>query len=331
MARNKKFSDKIQNARSENTPLTPTELIQREEWDTAGGRTNYTKTNLQDMIDNFIVAYTGDGKVLPMVPRHEVAFWGQRAVQEFSYDVLFAEKNIEVEINPDTLSVPLPSDYVNYVKMSWVDSLGQERTIHPSRISNGKFGILQDEDYRYLYDDQGDVLEGSSETLQRFQEPNDEDNFIRNNYFGSTNDEGFYEAYNNQYYGRRYGNDPQFENYNGTFILDTLKGMIYFDSSFAASLQDQDQTGIFSLRYVSDGLGENDDLERVFVHKFAEDAIYSSMLYNLVKLRPSVASLAPLYMKEAKAKMNTTKIRLFNLKQEEITQVMRGRAKWIKH
>ena len=33
----------------------------------------YRRTNLNDIINNFIVAYIGDGKVLTEVPRYEVA------------------------------------------------------------------------------------------------------------------------------------------------------------------------------------------------------------------------------------------------------------------
>ena len=59
----------------------------------------YSRVHLNDIINNFIIAYIGDGKVLTKVPRYEVAFWAQRSVQEFSYDILHAEKNIEVELS----------------------------------------------------------------------------------------------------------------------------------------------------------------------------------------------------------------------------------------
>ncbi len=58
----------------------------------------YRRTNLNDIISNFMVAYVGDGKALTKVPRYEVAFWAQRSVQEFSYDVLHSEKSIEIEL-----------------------------------------------------------------------------------------------------------------------------------------------------------------------------------------------------------------------------------------
>ena len=59
----------------------------------------YQRLNLEDIINNFIVSHIGPDKVLQRVPRHEVAFWAQRAVQEFSYDIFHADKNIEVELN----------------------------------------------------------------------------------------------------------------------------------------------------------------------------------------------------------------------------------------
>ena len=56
----------------------------------------YSRVHLNDIINNFIIAYIGDGKVLSKVPRYEVAFWAQRSVQEFSYDIFHAEKNLEI-------------------------------------------------------------------------------------------------------------------------------------------------------------------------------------------------------------------------------------------
>ena len=35
----------------------------------------YSRVHLNDIINNFMVAYVGDGKALTKVPRYEVAFW----------------------------------------------------------------------------------------------------------------------------------------------------------------------------------------------------------------------------------------------------------------
>ena len=52
---------------------------------------------------------------------------------------------------------------------------------------------------------------------------------------------------------------------------------------------------------------------------------------SLAKLRTSSAGASAIYKKEASAKMRNAKIRLSNMKSKEITQVLRGKSKWIKH
>ena len=292
----------------------------------------YQRTSIQDIINNFMVAYVGDGKVLIDVPRYEVAFHAQRAMQEFSYDVLRAEKNIEVELNPNTLSVPLPSDYVDYVKMSYLDSQGNETPMYPSRIANYKQPLAQDQNYDYLYDSNGRTIAANgseSEQVTRFQDPTlpfRSREFAQTEYYNYYYDDD-YSYYYNSYYGRRFGRNPEFSQRNTTFILDEVAGRVYFDWKFANA-----QNPIYvNIRYVSDGIGDNNDLGNVYIHKFAEDAIYAYLLYNLSKVRPSAAGAAALYKQEASAKMRNAKLRLTRYNLEELTQVMRGKAKWIKH
>ena len=109
-----------------------------------------------------------------------------------------------------------------------------------------------------------------------------------------------------------------------TFVLDEANGLIYFDGSLK-----KDKTIV--LDYISDGLADNGDLTKVYIPKLAEDALYAYMLYNLGKVRPSVAPLLSLYKKEASAKMRNTKIRLTGYNLPELAQILRGKAKWIKH
>ena len=324
MARSNKYTDKINNAQFEqNQFLTDAERTQLAEFPGTG---YYSRTTIEDVINNFIISHTGMDKVLAKVPRHEVAYWAQRGVQEFSYDILLSEKNIEFELS-ESLSWALPSDYVNYVKLVWVDAFGNDRTIHTSRISNAKQGLLQDSSYNQIYDNEGNqTVAGKSVSTERFQEDNVEAaaaDRLRQDAYGFNGDD-IYDYYYSGYFGRRYGIDPQFENYNGTFQMDLVAGIIYFDSAFQAG-------DIIGLRYISDGLGDGDDLATVYVPKLAEDALYAFMLYNMTKIRPAAANLAPLYQKEMRAKMRNAKLRLSNYKTEELAQVLRGRAKWIKH
>ena len=288
----------------------------------------YQRTNLEDIINNFIVAYIGPDKMLNAVPRHEVAFWAQRAVQEFSYDIFHANKAIELELDQDTLQVPLPQDFVSLVKLTEVRHDGREVPLYPANGVMAKRAILQDDQYIYEYDMEGNLLYAEQdEGTKRFQQVEEQERQRALDYYhgqGVYDDEyNFYNLYANQ--GRRYGLEPQRENINGEYVLDLDRGMIYFGSKL------QTEGTIISLRYVSDGLADNGDLTQVYVPKLAEDALYASILYNLAKLRPSAAPAAGLYQKEARAKMRNAKIRLTDYKMEEMTQVMRGKSKWIKH
>ena len=280
----------------------------------------YSRVHLNDIINNFIIAYIGDGKVLSKVPRYEVAFWAQRSVQEFSYDIFHSEKTIEVELN-STLQMSLPSDYVNYVNISFLDNFGNLKTIQPSRSTKATKAVAQDDEYKYLYDNDGRVVfKETSDTLNRYQTTNR----VLTAEEASDYYNGYYDNDDYSYFGRRYGSEPERQNFNGSYVLDLEAGKIFFDSSFK-------QGSIIVLRYISDGIGDNDNFDNVLVPKLAEDAIYTNILYNLSKLRVSRAGASALYKKEASAKMRNAKIRLSNMKTEEMAQVLRGKSKWIKH
>ena len=280
----------------------------------------YSRVHLNDIINNFIIAYIGDGKVLSKVPRYEVAFWAQRSVQEFSYDIFHSEKTIEVELN-STLQMSLPSDYVNYVNISFLDNFGNLKTIQPSRSTKATKAVAQDDEYKYLYDNSGRVVfKETSDTLNRYQTTNR----VLTAEEASDYYNGYYDNDDYSYFGRRYGSEPERQNFNGSYVLDLEAGKIFFDSSFK-------QGSIIVLRYISDGIGDNDNFDNVLVPKLAEDAVYTNILYNLAKLRTSSAGASAIYKKEASAKMRNAKIRLSNMKVEEMTQVLRGKSKWIKH
>ena len=57
---------------------------------------NYQFTSLNNIIDNFIVAYIGDGKIIQKAKRTDVAFHAQRALQELSFDTFKSTKIVLV-------------------------------------------------------------------------------------------------------------------------------------------------------------------------------------------------------------------------------------------
>jgi len=281
----------------------------------------YRRTNLNDIINNFIVAYIGDGKILTQVPRYEVAFFAQKAVQEFSYDVFHSEKALEIQLS-SLRQMSLPSDYVNYISIKWTDASGVQRTILPSTTTQANQGVAQDENYHYLYDNDGNIIFAeTSETIDRYKSNNPEEN----EELASTYYYGYFDVPNYfGYFGGRYGLTPQYANINGTCVIDLNAGQIYFPSTIP-------QDTYITLSYISDGLGNNGDFENVLVPKMAEEAVMSTLLYSLCKIRPSTSGLLPLYKKEAAAKTRNAKIRIANMKVDEMTQIFRNKAKWIKH
>ena len=92
--------------------------------------------------------YVGEDKIIGKVNRTDVQFHAMRAVQELSYDVLKSFKSQEIEV-PNTLSMILPQDYVNYVKLVRVGDDGIERILYPARKTSDPFAITQDTDGNY--------------------------------------------------------------------------------------------------------------------------------------------------------------------------------------
>ena len=68
------------------------------------------------------------------------------------------------------------------------------------------------------------------------------------------------------------------------------------------------------------------------VHKFAEEAMYKSILCAIMSAKANVGRNQLIYYKKDKfAAIRTAKLRLSNIKLEELTQTLRGKSKHIKH
>ena len=68
------------------------------------------------------------------------------------------------------------------------------------------------------------------------------------------------------------------------------------------------------------------------VHKFAEEAMYKCIAYAIMSTRANVQEyIVRRFQKDKFAATRTAKLRLSNLKLEELTQILRGKSKQIKH
>jgi len=121
--------------------------------------------------------------------------------------------------------------------------------------------------------------------------------------------------------GRRYGLEPSHAQDNGSYYVDNLRGKIHFSSNLSGKT--------IVLDYISDSLGTDAEMQ---VHKFAEEAMYKSIMYAILSTRANTPEyIVRRYKKERFAEIRKAKLRLSNIKLEEITQIFRGKSKHIKH
>ena len=130
---------------------------------------NYQFTSLNDIITQFQIAYVGENKVIPKIKRADIAFHAQRAMQELSFDTFKSIKAQEITV-PATLQMILPQDYVNYTKISWVDSAGIKHLLYPTSKTSNPTKPQQETDGDFLFDLNGNLIPSgnllSGETLQ---------------------------------------------------------------------------------------------------------------------------------------------------------------------
>ena len=284
---------------------------------------SYAYIKVSELVTNFLVGYVGQGKIIQNVKRNDVIFHVKRALQEFSYDTLPSIKSQEATIPPN-LSIPMPQDYVNYVKMSWVDQLGVKHVIYPTTLTSNPDSLLpQDWQGLPIQDNFSEDLDATSLTEERWAKANDR--IINGNLNLSDINTGLYPGtwYGfgfEGFWGERYGLNPETSQKNGWFTMNHREGKISFSSNLRDSLV------IFE--YISDGLAYDQDMK---VPKMAEEAIYAYVNHAVLSTKVNTPEyIVNRYKREKSAKLRNAKIRLSNIKLDEIVQVMRNKSKWIK-
>jgi hypothetical protein len=301
----------------------------RDYYRTGGDHGSYQYIPLSEIIDSFAATYVGAGKICENVVLNDVNFHAMRGLQELSYDTLKSTKDWEVVI-PSTLVLVMPLDYVNYVKLAWSDSNGIERVIYPTSKTSNPLNVDTDADAvvetwgGWETDTDGEDLNSTefSDTNASYKSNTSSD-------IGSIDADNMDDEYGNLL-GARYGIDPQHAQTNGSFFIDESAGKFHFSSNISG------KTVI--LRYISDGIAATSstsqaiDLTRSMVPKLAEEAIYKHILYGVLLARKDTpGGLLAQIKKERFAETRKAKLRLSNLKIEELTQILRGGSKMIKH
>ncbi len=284
---------------------------------------SYQYVSLEDIVNNFMLMYYGNHSAINNEPRYKILFHAKRAIQELNYDAFKEIKILELSVC-DTLRFVLPSDYVNWVRVSlYKDGLLMPLTENIQ--TNWSSAYLQDNNCKILFDIDGYALSPQHSTLDYDRITGSKRSIYLNENSPYDGKEG-YCCDGNWYFdygiGARYGLNTETANSNPTFKIDPKGGVINFSSGMANEL--------CVLEYVSDGM-ENGDNSLITVNKLFEEYVYAYIEYSILNSKLGVQEYMIARAKKRKSSLlRNAKIRISNIHPGRLLQNLRGRDKWIK-
>jgi hypothetical protein len=284
---------------------------------------SYQYVSLFDIVNNFLLMYSGNHSLVNNEERYKILFHAKRAIQELNYDAFKEIKVLQLDVDT-LLRFILPSDYVNWVRISYYKD-GWIRPLTENIQVNSSQEYLQDQTGKILFDEEGNILRPEFSEL-------DYDRIIgqqKSIYLNSGNQFDGTEGYNydGRWYfehsiGARYGLNTETANFNPTFRIDNKAGVINFSSDM------QGQSVI--VEYVSDGMEQGDD-SKISVNKLFEKYVYAYIQYEILNSKLGVQEyIVARARKERTSLLRNAKIRISNIHPGRLLMNMRGQAKWIK-
>lgn len=280
---------------------------------------SYQYISLQDMVRNFMEFYVGEGKDITRITRSNVIYHMKQAIKRLNYDALKEVRALELEVC-DNLKFIMPSDYVNWVRVSILkDGLLYKMEENKTAMTSNSY--LQDENCDILFDQNGEIMSPEMSDLEIdrikglglsvYQQA------------GSPYDGHSGYCYDgNWYFGGSFGAD-QNKAFSGTnFWIDRRKGTIEFDSTAS------DQTVI--VEYISDGMEQGQDgeininklFERYVMLETLSEIANNSSRMNMTQRRN--------HQRRATAELRNARIRISDINPGKILGSMRGRRNQIK-
>lgn len=284
---------------------------------------SYQYVSLYDIVNNFMLMHTGNHSLVNNEERYKILFHAKRAVQELNYDAFKEIKVLELSVC-DQLKYILPSDYVNWVRISiyrngWLMPLSENIQTLSSKA------YLQDHNCEILFDQDGNILEPQYSTIDLDRIKGTKKSIYLNPGNPFNGQEGW--CYDGIWYferavGKRFGLNTETANRNPTFNVDKKAGVINFSSDMANEL--------CILEYISDGM-ENGDDSLITVNKLFEKYVYAYIKYEILNSKLGVQEyIINRARKEMTALLRNAKIRLSNIHPGRLLMNLRGMDKWIK-
>lgn len=284
---------------------------------------SYQYISLADIVNNFLLMYSGNHSLVNNEERYKVLFHAKRAIQELNYDAFKEVKVLELNV-ANTLRFILPSDYVNWVRISmYKDGWLRPLTENIQTLSSKAY--LQDQNGQILFDQNGNILQPEYSEIDFDRLSKTKKSIYLNQ--GNQFDGQYGWNYDGMWYfdysiGGAFGLNTETANFNPTFNIDKKAGVINFDSSMAGES--------CILEYISDGM-EGGDNSLITVNKLFEQYIYAAIKYEILTSKFGVQEyIVTRARKERRALLMNAKIRISNIHPGRLLMNMRGMDKQIK-
>lgn len=264
---------------------------------------NYQYLKLSEMIDKFVVLSHDNESHLFGIPKHLLTLHAKSALKDLHRHAAKDYKALELSLGNDYV-FPLPQDFVDYLRVSVVTA---NNTLAPLDINsslNTAITYLQDNDYKLLFDTDGNVIEADGNNL--------------------TNKP--YRSFNVSMTGNggKFQQDTSKFSKNGEFVINQREGVIYFGSNLAGK--------DIVLEYISDGV----DWERIKAtditfHKHLREALDDLMYHRCIERRKNVPyNEKERAKRQCKSSLHQAKVKMANFDLHAIEKVWRKGAKWVK-
>ena len=279
---------------------------------------SYQYVSLSDIVNNFILMYVGNDKLVNNVDRYTILFHAKRSIQELNYDALRNIKVLELQLGTE-LKMIMPPDYVSYVRMSMLIN-GVLIPLVENRTVMSATAYLQDNNLDIVFDSNGEIVTGTSKLdILRGDNMLYTGGGIYNNQMGYCCDGQWYFNYS---IGSRYGMNTEDANMNPKLTINKESGVIDFSSGV--------ENAFIVLEYISDGM-ENGDSTKITINKLAEEYVYNYLKWAVLNNKYGVQEyIVARAKKEKSATLRNTKIRLSNMHPSRLLMSLAGQDKWIK-
>ena len=280
---------------------------------------SYQYVSLEDIVNNYLLMYSGNHSLVNNEERYKILFHAKRAIQELNYDAFKEVKVLELNVT-DSLRFVLPSDFVNWVRISlykngWLRPLTENIQVLSSKA------YLQDQQGNILFDIDGNILEPQYSNIDFDRLTKTKKSIYLNRGHQFDGMEGW--CFNGDwYFEKSFGLNTETANFNPTFNIDKKAGVINFDSSMAGES--------CILEYISDGM-EGGDNSLITVNKLFEKYIYAYITYEILNSKLGVQEyIVARARKEKTALFRNSKIRISNIHPGRLLMNLRGMDKTIK-